>query len=392
MKKYFIPAVLACLSLVSCNKNIDPVGGIDEPLKSGECLLTVMPGNLMTKVESQSQTAEKTIWNVQVFVFRAGDGGDAGVLEIAKSAGSFSPVVPGSGDTPLSNNGNYSGITVKCSTGMREVWVVCNDATDHTVGDGAIQTKEEFLALTHNLEDSSPSKLLMIGHSNPEGATPAINLVEGASTVAVPVHRLAASIVLESVENDMLSPAYQKAGVFRLDAAYLLNVPGWIDFGEITSATDDPSPYAKWYGKGAAETSGPRASILYDSLGGTIVEYGTTNSVPHTFYTYRNDCAPSSADVFGPRATVLVLEASIKYKTSTGADNWVKYYYPVTIGSADSEGNVVNKIEANKKYHVTLKINRPGSTDPNKPVTFNEVTPVITVTDWVEGDSYPTTI
>lgn len=391
MKKIFLFAAMTMAALVGCNKNPIPFPEDPTEAKPGECILTIRPDMLMTKAEN-SVTLQKTIWNVQVFVFRAGDAGDAGMLEIAKSAGSFSPVVPGSGDTPLSNNGAYSGITVKCSTGMREVWVVCNDATDHTAGDTAIQTKEEFLALTHNLEDSSPSKLLMIGRSNPEGSSPVINLVEGASTVSVPVHRLAASIVLETVKNDFLSPAYQKAGVFRLDAAYLLNVPGWIDFGEISSATDDPSPFNKWYAKLAAETAGTRAAILYDNLGGELCEYGATTNVNRVFYTYRNDCAPSEAGTFGPRATVLVLEASIKYKTSTGADNWVKYFYPVTIGAADDMGNVIKKIEANKQYHVSLTINRPGSTDPNKPVTFNELTPSITVTDWVDGDSYPTVI
>lgn len=389
MKKFFLFATMAGLALVGCNKNIDPIAGpeVIETAGKGECILTVLPGQISTKVANQSATAEKTIWNCQVFVFRAGDGADAGMLEIAKSAGSFNPVIPDAGDTPLSNNGSFSGITLKSSTGMREVWVVCNDAIDHTAGDNAIQTKEEFLALTHNLQDSSPSKFLMIGRSNPEGADPAINLVEGASSIPVPVHRLAASIVLESVENAMLAPAYQKSGCFRVDAAYLLNVPGWIDFGEITSATDDPSPFNKWYAKMAAETAGPRAGLLYDNLGGTVVEYGQTFNIPSSFYSYRNDCAPSTADTFGPRATVLVLEASIKY---TGT--WVKYYYPVTIASADEQGNVIKKIEANKQYHVSLKINRPGSTDPNKPVTFNEVTPTITVSDWVEGDSYPTTI
>lgn len=395
MKRIF--AFLAIAALAACNNPLSPDSGITgvenvpKAPQGGEVFLTVATGAPSTKVASQSEVNEKTIWNVQVFVFRAGGGADDGVLEIAKSEGVFDPVVPSAGDAPLSNTGGYDGITVKCSTGYREVWVVCNDSKDHTKGTDAIMNKAEFLALTHNLENSSPSKFLMIGRSNPDSDSPVVNLTEGASRVNVPVHRLAACIVLEDVENDMLSPAYQKQGVFRLDAAYLLNVPGWIDYGEISSATDDPSPFDKWYAKLAPEITGNRAAILYDKIGGasgSVVEYGTHYSTPHTFYAYRNDCVPSQTATFAPRSTVLVLEASIKYKTSTGVDSWMTVYYPVTIATVNADGTLQKGIQANKKYHVTLKVNRPGSTDPNIPVTFHDLTPNITVSDWIDGDTY----
>lgn len=360
MKKFFYLAAL--LSLAACNKN--GLGGPGEAPQGGECLLTTRFDAPATKVANQTLTNEKAIQNVQVFVFRAGDGGDKGVLEIAASAGF---------DQPLGvTTGTYSGLTVKCSTGHREVWAVVNDARDHTVGPDAIQTKAEFLALTHELENATDSRLLMIGRSNPGSQDPSILLVEGAMQVSIPVHRLAASVVLESVKNDFSSPAYQKKDMFRLEAAYLLNVPGRIDFGE----TSEPSalPREMWYARLAAETASPRAAILYDNLSGEIVQYGGMHTSTHTFYSYPNNCQPSEDAVFNPRATVLVLEASIKYSGS-----WVKYYYPVTIDGG---------LQSNKQYRVNLTVHRPGSKDPNKPVAFNDITPVITVSDWDGGATY----
>ena len=75
------------------------------------------------------------------------------------------------------------------------------------------------------------------------------------------------------------------------------------------------------------------------------------------------------------RATLLVLEASIKYPSG-----WTKYYYPVQLGAGP--------LLSNKQYRVNLTIHRPGSLDPNHPVTFDDVTPVITVSDWESGDRY----
>lgn len=360
MKKILFLAAL--LSLAACNKNV--LGGAAAGPAPGECLLTARFEAPATKVANQTLTNEKAIQNVQIFVFRAGDGADKGVLEIAASAGF---------DRPLGvTTGSFSGITVKCSTGLREVWAVVNDSRDRTSGADAVRTKAEFLALTHELADASSTCLLMVGRSNPASQDPAIVLVEGTMQVTVPVHRLAASVVLESVKNDFSSPAYQRPDMFRLEAAYLLNVPGRIDFGE----RSEPSalPTEMWYARLAAETANPRAAILYDNLSGEILQYGGVHATPHAFYAYPNNCQPSEDAVFCPRATVLVLEASIKY-----GPGWVRYYYPVTLDGG---------LQSNRQYRVNLTVHRPGSLDPNKPVAFNDVTPVISVSDWDGGATY----
>ena len=360
------PIILAgfavcCLLAASCSKT--DVGDMERGTE-GEVLLSVRFDAPGTKVGAQSLSSEKAIQNVQIFVFRAGNGGDAGNLEIAASSGF---------DVPLGiTAGSYSGMTVKCSVGQREVWAVVNDSEDRTAGPGAVTTKSDFLALTHELKNSTATKLLMIGHSG-TGQEPAVTLHEGREEINIGVHRLAASVILESVKNDFSSPAYQKADIFRLESCYLLNVPGRINFGE----TSDPSvlPTELWYARLAAETASPKADLLYDTLAGQIVNYGSSYTVPRTFYTYPNNCAVSEDASWCARATLLVLEASIK-----SASGWTKYYYPVQLGAGP--------LQSNSQYRVNLIIHRPGSLDPNHPVTFDDVTPVITVTDWESGDRY----
>ena len=360
MKNFLILAAL--LSLAACNKS--GVGDASAGTAGGECLLTARCDAPDTKVAGQSPANEKTIRNVQIFVFRAGDGADRGVLEMAASAGF---------DRPLDvTAGSYGGLTLKCSAGYREVWAVVNDAVDRTAGTDAVRDKADFLARTHDLASSSASCLLMVGHANPEASDPALLLVEGTMQVTVPVHRLAASVVLESVKNDFSAAAYQGPDLFRLEAAYLLNVPGRVDFGERRLAAGLPAE--QWHARMAAESQGPCAAILYDDLAGELLPYGGLHAPSHTFYAYPNECPPSVEAAFCPRATLLVLEASIRQ-----GEGWTRYYYPVVLDGG---------LQANKRYRVNLTVHRPGSQDPNVPVAFNDMTPVIQVSDWDDGATY----
>lgn len=357
----FVGLAVSALLLGACGKmNPEDRGGT----VPGEVRLSVRFDAPATKVSTQSVANEKTIQNVQIFVFRAGNGADAGNLEIAASAGFDSPL----GVT----GGSYDGMTLRCSTGQREIWAVVNDSEDRTAVPGTVTTKSEFLALTHELQRSAATKLLMIGHSGTDAA-PAVMLHEGQEEISISVHRLAAAVILESVKNDFSSPAYQKADMFRLESCYLINVPGSINFGQTT----EPSalPAEQWYARLAPETASPKADLLYDSLSGQVLYYSMTYNVPHTFYTYPNNCAVSEDAAWCARATLLVLEASILYPSG-----WVKYYYPVPLGAGP--------LCSNKQYRVNLIIHRPGSLDPNRPVTFDDVTPFIRVTDWESGDSY----
>ena len=352
-----IIAVLAVSVLLAgaCDKT-EPAGG-QTGVNGPQTVLSVNFHTPVTKVAAQSESNEKMIRNVQIFVFRAGSGGDAGNLEIAASAG-FDQELEAS-------TGSFSGITLKCSTGDREIWAVINDAKDHTSGPDAVATKDDFLALTHDLKDARKDKLLMTGTSGP------LTLHEGKENVDITVRRAAASVILESVTQDFSSPAYQKNGVFRVEDCYLLNVPGWVNF----AGTIEPStlPTDAWYARMEAQTN-LSEGVIYDSVTPKLLNYGDVDTTPHAFYTYPNDCAPSEDASWCARSTLLVLEASVH-----NGHDWQKYYYPVVLAGG---------LEANKQYRVNLILHRPGTLDVNRPVKIEDVTTVVRVSDWDSGDRY----
>lgn len=364
-----IIAVTAALAaLAGCNKIEGVKGSGDgaEDTADYSCELTVALDGAAapsTKVASQTESNEKTIQNVQVFVFRAGNGADQGKLDVSSSVGF---------DTPLGlSTGEFydpSKLKIKCSTGEREIYVVVNDAVDHT-RDAGIRTKAQFLALTTQLKDNTPSKLFMIGSI-------AVTLVEGTQKVTVPVKRVCAAVILEGVTNAFVSPAYQGDNVFRVGNCYLMNVPGKINFG----LTTEPSTLedSDWYGRLAAETESPQKDLIFDAVTAKTVNYTQTDNTSHTFYAYPNNCAFSEDLTWSRRATVLVVEAEIN-----DGDGWMKYYYPVAIKDG---------LQSNKQYRINLSVNRPGSLDPNRTVRFSDLEPDIVVSDWEEGTPYSPSI
>ncbi len=350
-------AVLAAALLLAgaCDKT-ERAGG-QAGAQGAQTVLAVNFHAPATKVAAQSETNEKTIRNVQIFVFRAGNGGDAGNLEISASAG-FDQELDAS-------TGSFNGITLKCSTGEREIWAVVNDARDHTSGPDAVATLDDFLALTHDLKDARKDKLLMIGTSGP------LTLHEGREDVDIAVRRAAASVILESVTQDFSSPAYQKNGVFRVEDCYLLNVPGRVNY----AGTVEPStlPTDAWYARMEAQTN-LSEGVIYDHVTPKLLNYGDVDTTPHAFYAYPNACAPSEDASWCARATLLVLEASVY-----NGHDWQKYYYPVALSGG---------LEANKQYRVNLILHRPGTLDVNRPVKIEDVTTVVRVSDWDSGDRY----
>ena len=142
---------------------------------------------------------------------------------------------------------------------------------------------------------------------------------------------------------------------------------------ELPELSEKGYDFDGWYSDEYWTTKIEEGYIISENT--TLYAKWSTYSVPHAFYTYPNNCAPSEDASWCARATLLVLEASIQYPNGP-----VKYYYPVQLGNAP--------LLSNRQYRVNLTIHRPGSLDPNKPVTFDDVTPVITVTDWESGDSY----
>lgn len=368
MKNFFLFAssLVAASALVACSKaqTITP----EEDLHGGRCELTVkLPQNFATKATGQTAANESMVQNVQIFVFRSSQGADNGVLDACVSAGF---------DSPLSfdaSSASYSGLSLSCTVGSREVWAVVNASEDYTA-DGSVATKSALLAKAASLSDCAPSKLLMTGSL-------AANLNPGSETLSISVRRVCASVVLESVKNDMMAPAYRKSGSFKVKNVYLINVPGKTNLA-LTSAPSSLED-GDWYARLKAETDASRSALIVDRQSAVVLDYGNSYTTPHTFYSFANDCRPSKSLSWSPRATLLVVEASY------GDGSFSKdCYYPITLFN-ESTGK---GLESGKQYKVNLTVRRPGSDDPNKPVEFDVAGVSISVLPWESGGSYTETI
>ena len=139
------------------------------------------------------------------------------------------------------------------------------------------------------------------------------------------------------------------------DQIFITNVAGDINFGETASPT-------VWYNKMAY--SSEQAAFTYDAPASALAN-NASYSTAHSFYAYPN---PTVDDAEGgswsARHTRLVI------KVTLGTD---VYYYPITLPA----------LEANKSYEIDeLILTRPGSDNPDKPVSFQDCTFQVNVVGW----------
>lgn len=367
MKNFVSIFFLLQLAVISgCNKI--EVNSSKQNTAEDTCNLEVSLGGVdfrATKVAGQTYDKEAMIQNIQLFVFRTG-ADDGGVLDAAFSAG-FDAAL----NYNAASSGKYSCPSLQCTVGTREVWAVVNAPSDYTK-DGTIGNRSDLLAKTITLKDNEANKLFMIGSKSDE-------FNSGTQVVDVTVKRVCASVVLQSVKNDMEAAIYRKSGTFKIKSVYLINVPAMMNYAQTT--TSSSLSELDWYAKLGKETDTAKAALICDNSSEETVDYGKTHSTVHTFYMFANSCETSTSTSWSPRATCLVVEAAYNDGSS-----WHDCYYPIPLYKTG-----VN-IEPNKSYTVSLTIRRPGSTNPNEPVEFDDVTGTITVSQWDNGTDYTETI
>lgn len=227
---------------------------------------------------------------------------------------------------------NAKELTLSCTAGEREVYALVN-APDYS----AVSGKTALLGKVSELSASSLSSFEMVGHK-------AVTLPQ-ATSVEIDVNRIAARVVLKKITRNFTSAALQALD-FKVDAIYLVNVAG-------NTSYDLTAVPSAWYN--VAENKGEISHLLADAPESSIAN-GSSYSTAHTFYGYPNDLSVNT--------TRLVIETTL---------GTTKYYYPIDMPV----------MESNKSYEIEeVTITRPGSDDPDEPVSFADASFSVNVLDW----------
>ena len=227
---------------------------------------------------------------------------------------------------------NAKELTLSCTAGERVVYALVN-APDYSTVPG----KAALLAKVSELEANTLTNFEMVGSKT-------VTLPQS-EKVSIDVNRIASRVVLKKITRNFTSAALQALD-FTVDAIYLVNVAGNTSY-DLTAAP------ATWYN--VAENKGELASLLVDTPSAPIAQ-GQAYNTAHTFYAYPNDLAVNT--------TRIVIE------TTLGTS---KYYYPINLP----------EMAANKSYEIAeVVLTRPGSDNPDEPVSFADATFRINVIDW----------
>ena len=235
---------------------------------------------------------------------------------------------------------NVSEVTLSCTNGERTVYAIVN-APDMS----HISSKTALLATKTTLSNYPEYGFEMIGSKDV--------ILPQTSTITIDVSRIVSRVILKQVTRNFTSPALADQE-FSIDEVYLLNVAGDTNYG----LTDEPEFWinAGWY-------DGTLPELTHDGSEANIIN-GDHWPLNYRYYAYPNDSEDSTEEEWCPRRTRLVLKTTLGGKV---------YYYPVTLP----------ELEPNKSYEIeNLTITRPGSDNPDKPVTFQDATFDINVLPW----------
>lgn len=323
MKRKLFIAAVAAVALAACEEKIN-----EQTVSADEMVeLTVSIPSATTKVSEKNEPGTPDAVNtLQVFLFD-----DKGALESSDLQSGTSLVLP-------------------CVPGKKKVVALVN-APDLS----EVQSYSQLTGMTSKLGDNTIDSMVMEGEVEVD--------IAANMSVTIPVSRLAAKVILRQVVNNFTLTTHQKMD-FVIQSIYLVNVAGEKAY------LSDAMPEL-WYNKmqKSIDLDGSTPIFIYDDLPSPIkVPFNGTYTSDKYYYCYPNPAEEDSSDkTWSERYTRLVVEATLGGET---------VYYPITLPD----------VSMNTVYEITLKITRPGSDSPDKPVSGHVAEFKIEVQDWITGE------
>lgn len=315
----FFAAVAATL-MSACNKTVE-INGTEEgrPQGMAELKVNIPLGTPARASGTGSESDEKTLSSVQVFVFNASDALEA----------------YGTGET--------GSLDLSCTKGQKTVAALVNAPES-----GEVKTLEELRGMTTRLSDNDRRSFVMYGQTT-------VSVNASSVTVTIEVQRFAAKIVIRKITNRMDLPQYQSAPV-DVKGLYLINVAG-------NALLSKPFEPTLWLNRSVNEASAD--CLYYEKPSSLQIAFGSSDASAHHLYCYPNPTSEDSSSAeWTPRRTRLVVEAGIGGNV---------YYYPVTLP----------EISANTVYTINeLTITRLGASVPDVDSVIGSISFGITVAPW----------
>lgn len=363
MKRTLFAIAAACVALVACKKEAAPV----QKTPGEKVQVTFNIASTATKADQQTSDESK-LNTIDAFVFNA-DGTIDGYAHVTST----------------------TTVTVTATTGTGKHFVVVANAVD----------ADKMAEVDHINDLAATSRVFSLGNNTRTSfqmyGYNTQDLVSGTNNVNITVKRAVARVKVDKITRDFSIPSTQGQAM-TIDNIYLSTVVG--------AVANVETPYTTYYGtyktgagdtwynkydpsttKIALETENANVKSLTNVGLASPANLANENSwtTGCSLYTMPNNIKPGTLAEeqalqapasWVPGLTKLVIETTLASK---------KYYYAIPIVTRDSypEGTISEGIVANKTYNFSeIVLTRPGSENPDIPVSTASVTYNIEVEDW----------
>lgn len=399
MKKILYSAMAAALVVTACQKNLKDGSDLSMNEPSSPAQVSISLRSNVTKANPQATEAENKVNRVDAFVFN-NDGTLDGYANVLTPAN-----IKDNGETPTD-------IVVNATTGAGKRFVVIVNAADSdNMGDVTKLSDLEAKTRTFLLENNKKDGFQMYGYN--EG-----NLSSGKNPVSINMNRAVSRVKIDKITRQFSIPSLANQPM-AIEKIYISNVVGSVSntdgsheyFNTIESELTDTwfnkyayleghSPYNGYIDIVSDEETNVK-SLTYKEIGNVIAN-GSSDETGYSFYVMPNDVIPAyaaeddtdakcllkeqamqSPNPWAPELTKLVIETKLADKT---------YYYAIPLVKRESldpskpsypEGKIIGGIGSNETFNFSeIVLTRPGSEDPDTPVSIAEVDFQLQIQDW----------
>lgn len=346
MSKKMWTLLLAAVAVVFNVSCCDQSAPEQQKSTKGRLTLTVQTDVVQSKVIDAQTGQDETLNSLDVFIFNNNQDSRQGELD------AHFTLPP---DTLVNNS-----ISLTVTQGSKVVYVMANakqiNGTDRKISWTGVTNLDTFLAQTVSLANEEIGNYFMWGMDN--------SVVSTTGVASIELARLISRIKLNALQTDFSGSAYE--GTTLTDVrAYLVNVTG---NRTIVGGTPVTPVIFNSAARIAADLSAMRITNGLAEELGTIAPNAPMSTARY-LYAYANTLTQESV---GHSFTRLVIEA----KFSSDGD---PVYYPINIPN----------LEGNATYSYSVTIKRPGTLNPDTPITYGALDLTLTITPWNENTNTP---